>query len=165
MSTGVVMAVAAVAGAAVSAYGAVRQGQNAKEAAEYNARASEIEAAEAKRKAAYDAETSSMQFKELMGKQKALYAKAGVDLSSGSPLLTMSFQAEQAERDKQAILYSGKTAEQSSLTRASLFRDSGSDSQTAGYISGGSTFLSGLANTYTASQSGKSGVTNNYYNV
>ena len=165
MSTGVVMAVAAVAGAAVSAYGAVRQGQNAKEAAEYNAQASEREAAEAKRKAAYDAETSSMQFKELMGKQKALYAKAGVDLSSGSPLLTMSFQAEQAERDKQAILYSGKTAEQSALTRAGLFRSTGSDAQTAGYISGGSTFLSGLANTYTASQSGKSGVTNNYYNV
>jgi len=165
MASGAIMAVAAVAGAAVSAYGAIRQGQQAKEASEYNAKQSELAAAQAKEKAAYDAETSSMQFQELMGKQKALYAKAGVDLSSGSPLLTMSFQAEQAERDKQAILYSGKTASDSAITRASLFRNSGSDSQTAGYISGGSTFLSGLANTYTASQSGKSGVTNNYYNV
>ena len=160
-----VAAIAAVAGAAVAAYGAVRQGKAAKEAAKYNSNIAELDAAAAKKKAEYDAETSATQFKELMGKQRALYAKAGVDISSGSPLLTMSFQAEQAEKDKQAILYQGKTAEQSSLTRASLFRDSGSDSQTAGYISGGSTFLSGLANTYTASQSGKSGVTNNYYNV
>jgi len=159
-----VAAIAAVAGAAVAAYGAVRQGESAKEAARYNANIAELDAAAAKKKAAYDAETSSLQFKELMGKQKALYAKAGVDISSGSPLLTMSFQAEQAEKDKQAILYQGKTAEQSALTRASLFRNTGDDAATAGYISGGSTFLSGLSNAY-SSTSARTGTTNNYYNT
>lgn len=160
---GYVAAIAAVAGAAVSAYGAVKQGQSAKEAAEYNAQVAEKDAAAAKAKAEYDAETSSTQFAQLMGKQKALYAKAGVDITSGSPLLTMSFQAEQAERDRQAILTQGKTAEESALTRAALFRNTGSNASTAGYISGGSTFLSGLSSAYTTP---KTATTNyNFYNT
>jgi hypothetical protein len=82
----------------------------------------------------------------LMGRQRALYAKAGVDITEGSPLLMMSFQAQEAERDRQAILYGGKTAEQSDIDKANLFRFTGGNAQTGRYISGGSTFLSGLAN-------------------
>jgi hypothetical protein len=146
------LAAAAIVGAAVSAYGAVKQGQYAKASADYNAEISARDALAAKQKAEYDADTSALKFKQLLGKQRALYAKAGVDITEGSPLLMMSFQAEQAERDKQAILYGGKTQSQSDLDRANLFRMSGANSQTAGYISGGSTFLSGLANAGTYSK-------------
>lgn len=144
--------VAAVAGAAIAGYGAVKQGQAAKETSDYNAKIAERDALAAKNKADYDAEQSELKFNMLLGKQKALYAKSGVNLSEGSPLLMMTFQAEQAAKDKQAILFEGKSAEQADLDRANLFRMSGDNSATAGYISGGSTFLSGVSNAYTASK-------------
>ncbi|MDD2657193.1 MAG: hypothetical protein PHD04_00845 [Candidatus Pacebacteria bacterium] len=130
--------------AALSAYGMYRQGQAAEDASEYNARISENDALAAKEKAEYDAETSAREFKRLMGRQKALYAKAGVDITEGSPLLMMAYQAEEAERDRQAILFGGKTASQSALDKARLFRLEGSNAATAGNISAGSTFLTGL---------------------
>lgn len=139
-------AIAAVAGAAVSAYGAVKQGQYAKASSEYNAQIAQRDALAAQQKAEYDAETSERKFKSLIGRQRALYAKAGVDITTGSPLLMMSLQAEEAERDRQAILYSGKTAAQSDIDRMNLFKFQGGAAETAGYISGGSTFLTGLAN-------------------
>lgn len=157
-----VAAIAAVAGAAVSAYGAVKQGQAQKEANEYNARIAEENAAAAKKKAEYDAETSALEWKQLLGKQAALYSKAGVDISSGSPLLTMSFQAEQAERDRQAILYEGKTSSESALSQASLFRFYGSNASAASTYSATSSLLSSLANTYTSSKTTGT-TTNNYY--
>ena len=157
-----VAAIAAVAGAAVSAYGAVKQGQATKEANEYNAQIAEQNAAAAKKKAAYDAETSALEWKQLLGKQAALYSKAGVDISSGSPLLTMSFQAEQAERDRQAILYEGKTSSESALSQASLFRFYGSNASAASTYSATSSLLSSLANTYTSSKTTGT-TTNNYY--
>lgn len=157
-----VAAIAAVAGAAVSAYGAVKQGQAQKEANEYNAQIAEENAAAAKKKAEYDAETSALEWKQLLGKQAALYSKAGVDISSGSPLLTMSFQAEQAERDRQAILYEGKTSSESALSQASLFRFYGSNASAASTYSATSSLLSSLANTYTSSKTTGT-TTNNYY--
>ena len=142
-------AIAAVAGAAISAYGQIQQGKQAKEASEYNARIAERDAAAARAKAEFDADTSARKFQSLLGKQRALYAKAGVDIAEGSPLLMMTLQAEEAERDRQAIIYSGKTAEQSDLDRAGLSRMTGSNAQKAGYIGAGSTFLTGLAGTGT----------------
>ncbi len=145
-----VTAFAAVAGAGLAAYGAVKQGQYAKQASDYNAAISERDALAARQKAEYDAEASSQKFKSLLGRQRVLYAKAGVDIAEGSPLLMMTFQAQEAEKDRQAILYGGKTQAQSDLDKANLFRFSGGNAQTAGYISGGSTFLTGLANAGTA---------------
>jgi len=154
MAAATIMAVAAVAGAAVSAYGMVRQGQYQSAANEYNAQIAERDAEAARRKAALDADASERKFKSLLGRQRALYAKAGVDITEGSPLLTMTFQAEEAERDRQAILYSGKTAEQSDLDRAKLFRFTGSNASTASYIGAGSTFLTSAASAYGRANTG-----------
>jgi hypothetical protein len=148
MAPAVIAAWAAVAGSAVAAYGSIRQGQYQQAANEYNAQIAERDALAAQQKAEYDAETSERKFKMLLGKQKALYAKAGVDISEGSPLLMMTFQAEEAERDRQAILYSGKTAAQSDMDRGNLFRFSGSNAATSGYISAGSTLLTSAAKAY-----------------
>jgi len=143
-----VAAIAAVAGAAIAGYGMIQQGQYQKASNEYNAQISERDAEAARRKAQLDADASAAKFKSLLGRQRALYAKAGVDLSEGSPLLTMTYQAEEAEKDRQAILYEGKTAEQSDLDRAKLFRFSGSNAATGSYIGAGSTFLTSAVNTY-----------------
>jgi hypothetical protein len=139
-----IAAAAVIAGSAISAYGSIRQGKKAEEAAEANAQIAEKDARMATEKAEYDAATSAKEYKVLMGRQKALYAKAGVSLNEGSPLLMMSYQAGEAERERQAILYGGKTAEQASLDRANLFRMTGSEAKKAGYITGGSTFLTSL---------------------
>lgn len=143
-------AIAAVAGAAISAYGAVKQGQYQKATSEYNAQIAQRDAEAARQKAEYDAEQSSREFKMLLGKQKALYAKAGVDLTEGSPLLMMAWQAEEGKRERELILQGGRTAEQSDLAKANIFRFQGGQAQTAGTISGGSTFLTGLANAGTS---------------
>ena len=152
-----IAAYAAIAGAAIAAYGAIQQGQYQKKAAEYNAQIAERDADAARRKAQYDADVSGRKFKMLMGKQRALYSKAGVDLASGSPLLRLTFQAEEAERDREAILWGGRTQAESDESRANLFRMQGSQASTAGYISGGSTFLTSLGSLYSGSSGASSG--------
>lgn len=141
-------AIIMVASAAVSAYGSYKQGKQEKEAANANAEIERQNAAAAQKKAEYDAETSALEWKQLMGKQKAMYAKAGVDIASGSPLLTRAFEAEQAERDRQAILYNGRTASESANARAALYKKTGSDAYKAGQVQAGSTFLSSVAKAY-----------------
>ena len=141
-------AIAAVAGAAISAYGAIRQGQYAEAAAEYNAKIADRDAEAARKKAEYEAERSELKFKMLMGKQRALYSKAGVDIASGSPLLMMTFQAEEAERDREAILWGGRNESESDEARARLFRFQGGNAATAGYINAGSTLLTSLGSAY-----------------
>ena len=149
-------AIIMVASAAVSAYGSYQQGKRAKEAADANAALERQNAEAARRKAEYDAERSALEWKQLMGRQKALYAKAGVDITSGSPLLTLAFESEQAEKDRQAILYSGRTAEASANARASLYEKTGNDAYKSSYIAAGGTFLSGVAKAYDTSYFGSS---------
>ena len=137
----------AVAGTAVSVVGQIQQGKQQEKIAEYNAAIAEQEAVAASKKAAFDADASARRFKVLMGKQRALYAKAGVDIASGSPLLLLTAQAEEAERDRQSILFGGQVASTQRTNQAGLFRLKGSQARTASRIGAGSTFLTGLGQT------------------
>ena len=130
----------------MAAYGSYRQGQYAKRAGEYNAQIAERDAEMAAQKAEYDAEASTRKFKMLMGKQRALYSKSGVDISKGSPLLMLTLQAEEAERERQAIYYGGDVASQQERSRAEMSRFQGEEAAIAGRIGAGSTFLTGLGN-------------------
>lgn len=142
------------AAAAASAYGSYTQGQNAKRTAEYNAAIARNEAEAARQKSVFDAETSREKYARLMGRQRALYSKAGVDITSGSPLLMLADQAYEAEREKESILYSGEVGAAKYLNTASMYEYTGQNAATAGMITAGSTVLSGLSNAGT-----------NYYNI
>lgn len=138
--------IASVAAGGLSAAGQYRQGQYQEKMAEYNAGIANNEAIAAQQKADYDAEASAQKFKILMGRQRAMYAKAGVDITSGSPLLMLSNQALEAEKERQAIQYGGNIASQSEKNKATMFRFQGKNAGQAGQINAASTFLSSLAN-------------------
>jgi len=139
-------AAAAILAAATTAYGTYVSGQNQQTMADYNAKVAANDAAAAQHQAEYDAEASAERYKILMGRQRALYAKAGVDLTSGSPLLAMANQAYEAEEEKQAILYGGKVNSSKALNQSTLYSLTGSSAARAGNIGATSSFLSGVAN-------------------
>jgi hypothetical protein len=148
------VAIMALVGSAVSAFGSYRQGQQQKSVAEYNAAIARNEAEAARQKAAFDAETSREKYARLMGRQRALYSKSGVDITSGSPLLLLADQAYEAERDKQAILYSGEVSATKDLNQASMFEYAGENAESAANLTAGTSLVSGIANAGT-----------NYYNM
>lgn len=137
---------ASAVSAGVGAYSAYSSGQQQKKAGEYNAEVAESEAVAANQKAEYESELSRKKFKTMLGQQALAYSDAGVDLSSGSPLLMMALQAEEGQREQQEIKYTGSTYAGRALNQGYLSRMQGRQAGTAGKIGAGATFLSGLAN-------------------
>jgi hypothetical protein len=82
-------------------------------------------------------EASRQKFTVLMGRQRMLYAAAGVDLTSGSPLLVLADTAMKAEMESSRI----KTAGES---ESELQRYYGRVAAFGGKIGGLTTFLTGL---------------------
>jgi len=122
--------VASVAGTVVSAYGQYGKGKAEQRAYEYNAEV-------ALQKSKFEEEASRKKSKYLLGKQRLLYAKAGVDISAGSPLAMMAYTAGEAEKEAQMIGWGGET-------EAEKQRMYGKAAARAGEIGGISTFLTGL---------------------
>ena len=118
-------------GSAASAFGQYKQGQAQRAAYDYNADATLEKMRE-------DEETSAAKFGHLMGRQRSLYAKAGVDIASGSPLLIAMDTAMQATEEQQRIKASG-------TTEANLQRYYGKVAESSANTSAFSTFLSGLS--------------------
>jgi hypothetical protein len=115
----------------ISAFGSYEKGQAEKAADDYNAQIT-IEQMHQKM------QTSEEEFSALMGRQRALYAKAGVDISSGSPALILASTAYKESLDQQRIKEGGEQ-------RAALLRWEGSEAAHVGEFGAFSTFLTGLA--------------------
>jgi len=115
---------------AVSGFAQYKQGQAQQAAYDYNANVTLEQMKEHE-------ETSEAQYANLMGRQRALYAKAGVDITSGSPLLIAAFTAAQATEEQQRIQYSGET-------EADLERYYGKVAASSATTGAMSTFLTGL---------------------
>lgn len=131
-------------GTGLSAYGMYRQGESAKAAAGFNEDVAAANAEAARSKAAYEEEVQREKLKRMMGRTRALYAKAGVNLDEGSPLLSLMQQTEEAERDAQAIRYNGDVAATQALNQGRLAAFQGNQAYQAGMIGAGSTFLTGM---------------------
>ncbi len=132
-NAGTVGTVASVAGTTLSAVSAYRSGQAQKEAYKYS---SEI----ARRKGQQEEQIHRDKLRKLMSSQRALYAKAGVDLSSGSPLLLLTETAEEGERDAIRIRHGAKE-------ESNLGKYYGRQARRAGATTSGSTLLTGLGST------------------
>jgi hypothetical protein len=127
----------------VSAIAQYKKGQGESAAYDYNANV-------ALEKMKQDEEASAYKFSALMGKQRSLYAKAGVDITSGSPLLVLADTAMQAEEERQRIEYAGETS-------AQLQKYYGDVAEYTGKVGAGTTFLTSLGRAglgYTAAQKG-----------
>ena len=117
-------------GSAVSGWSQYKGGKAQEGAYKYNA---EI----AVQKAQHEEELSRAKYEQLKGKQAVLYAKSGVDLSSGSPLLVMADTAFQEEQEAQYIEKGGEN-------EWKIDRYYGKVAAYQGEVGGWSTFLTGL---------------------
>jgi hypothetical protein len=88
-------------------------------------------------------------FDRLMGRQASLYAKAGVDISSGSPLLVMTETAREKGQEESDIGRAGRE-------QAALDKYYGKVAAFSGTMGGMSTFLKGLSGALQGMQSSSS---------
>lgn len=139
-----------VASTAVSAGGAIYQGQQQKKAAEFNAQVAERNAVAAQNKAKYDEGIHRDRVKALLSKQRAIIGKSGLQLE-GSPLLALLDTTEQGELDALAIRHGGDVQAARYRSSATASRMQGSAARTGSYLKAGSTLLSGAASAGLAS--------------
>ena len=134
--------VALIAGAVVSAAGAISAGQAQKSAAKYNAALAEEEGRAARAKAAFDEDRHRDQVERLQSSARALLGGRGIDIE-GSPLLALADNAMEGELDALAIRYGGDVAEMRARAEAASQRFSGKQAVTASYFKAGSSLLTG----------------------
>lgn len=134
-----------VASAAVSAYGAVRQGQATKAASKFNAAVADQNAAIARQEARDLAMQQSRENYLRLGAIRAAQGKSGGAAGEGSVLDVIGDAASQGELQRQYILRSGEMKAAGYTNTGMLDRMSGKNAQTAGYLQAGSELLAGGA--------------------
>lgn len=132
-----------VASAAVSAYGAIRQGQAAKAASKFNAAVADQNAVLARQEARDLAIQQSRENYLRLGAIRAAQGKSGGAADEGSVLDVIGDAASQGELQRQYILRSGELKAAGFTNTGMLDRMSGKNAQTAGYLQAGSALLSG----------------------
>lgn len=145
------MAAAAVpyllaASAAVSAIGAIQQGQAAKSAANYNATLEQMNARAARQDAADQAAQVDRENYLRLGAIRANQGKSGGAAGEGSVLDILSDAASQGELERQYVLKAGERKAFGHEASANLDRAQGRNAQTGSYLKAGSELLSGGAN-------------------
>ena len=150
-----------VASTAMSAIGAIQQGEAAQaqaqaeaNAARRNALIKEMQAGVERQQANIREEQQRRKARGLLGKQKAATAQAGIGFA-GSALDVMEDSANKAELDALTIRYEGDLRSRGLLADAESDRYSaevaivkGKNAKKAAYISAGASILSGAATGY-----------------
>ena len=137
-----VFPLAMMAGAALSAYGAIQQGQQAKKAAEYNAQLRTRDSQLALDQAGQEAQQVRWAGQRTHGTLLANYGAAGVT-SEGSPMDVLAASASQAKLDEETVLYKGRMKSTGYLSDAALNRVQGENAvqqsqlNAASYLIGG----------------------------
>ena len=149
------MAVLPIIAMVVSAAGAIYNGIQSSNAADYNAKVSEQNAEAAQQKARLEENIQRQKIRTLMSKQQALYGASGVDMA-GSPLLVMEDTAAKGELDALAIRYSGEIAARQARSQAEQFRQQGDSAMLGGFFKAGSSLLGGYNRSLGGSSSSSS---------
>jgi len=152
------LAALALAGAAagMGALQSLQAGKDAKAWSEYNAAVLEREAEMARQNAALEAEQQRKAGERMKGAQRAAFAKAGVDVGSGSPLDVLAETAAETELAVSTIKWAGEQQARRAISAAEASRMKGDAAKRASYWGAGTTLLSG------ASRMASQGA--NYYN-
>lgn len=149
--------VAGIASAGVGAIGAVQQGQAQKDSADYqaavdrnNAILSQRQARDALERGQADQQTQMRKNADALGRARASYASRGIEGNFGSPLEVMGDMAQFGALDaktigvnseREAAGYAAQAA--NSNASATLRQMQGNNAQTAGFIGGANSLLSG----------------------
>lgn len=135
---------AATIGTALSVVGALSQGQQANNAAKYNAAVARNNAIASRQQAAAEAAAQNRKARLTIGAMRAGYGASGVGME-GSPLDILEQSAANAELDRQNILYSGETQARGYDSTAGMELMSGKNAVRGSIISAGTSLLSGAA--------------------
>lgn len=141
------MCTLALIGTALSVGGALAEGQQSKQMAEYQAKAYE-------QQARADAQSSAFEQGQERHKQDLLQAQAraqagasGVAIS-GSPTEVMAANARQGQLDLKAIQYGSQLRQNGLATQAAIARFSGRQAVGASIFKAGSNLVSGISGLY-----------------
>jgi hypothetical protein len=137
---------AMAAGTAVTAYGQIQAGESQKKWSDYNAAVQRNVATNVAYQGSKEAESRRMAGQELIARQHVLYAKSGFKTAEGTPADLMLGTAAQIEDEANAILQKGEFGWERGMGEAGMTEASGKTAEQAGYWSGGSTLITGLAN-------------------
>ena len=132
-----------VAGAAISAYGAMQQSKAQAEAATYNARLSDQQAQMSLDQAGAEAATLRRQTEQRQGSLLAGYGAAGVT-ADGSPTDVLRMSVESASLDEQNVLYRGRVKATGYGNESVLNRMGAKTATEAGYYGAASSLLTGF---------------------
>lgn len=131
-----------VASTAVSAAGAIMQGQQANAAAQAQAAAYEQQQQNEQKSAAFEAAQQDRKQRLEMANARAQIGASGVGFA-GSPSAVLAANAGQAQLDLEAIRYGSQLRQNQLGTQANLSRLEGRQARTASFINAGSAVLSG----------------------
>jgi hypothetical protein len=132
-----------VAGAGTSALGSLATGFGQYESGQEQKQAYDYNAAIAIQRMQDQMQESEAKYSTLIGKQAASYAKSGVDVSSGSPLLVMAHTALMSGREQASEAQAG-------TEEANLQRYYGRVAAFQGTFGGITSFLTGLTKSTTS---------------
>lgn len=138
-----------LAGATISAVGAIQQGKAARAAAEFNARISRENAQIAREQTIQAVRQTDRENYLRLGAIRAAQGASG-GKAEGSVLDILADTAAQGEIQRQDVIYRGALAERGYLNTAALDQASGRNASRQGYLQAGSELLQGAGNAYVA---------------
>jgi hypothetical protein len=136
-----------MAGAAISAIGAIKQGQAAKAAADFNATVNQQNAGIARQEARDLAQQHDRETYQRLGAIRAAQGHAG-GTNEGSVLDVLADTASQSELERQQIMYRGELKARGYLNTATLDTFQGETAKDASYMKAGSELLGGASRAY-----------------
>ncbi len=139
-----------IAGAAMSAIGAIQQGKAAKAAADFNVKVGEQNAAISRQNAADQARQQERETYMRLGAVRAAQGASGGAAGEGSVLDVIGDVAAQGELEKQQIIYRGELAARGYQNTATLDAFSGETAQKSSYWKAGAELLSGASKAYSS---------------
>jgi hypothetical protein len=141
-----------IAGAAFSAYGAIRAASAEKAAANYQRQVADNNATASRQAAVADERRQRMLASKQLGQMRANYAASGLSMD-GSPEDVLADSATNAELDVLIIRSNGENRARGYQSDSNLSRMRGDSAAESGYLSAAGTLLGGAAKTYDHYQS------------
>ncbi|WP_246691845.1 MULTISPECIES: hypothetical protein [unclassified Mesorhizobium] len=141
------LALLGLAGTALSAGGALVEGQQSKQMADYQAKAYEQQAQAEAQSSAFEQSQERHKQDLLQAQARAQAGASGVGIS-GSPAEVLAANARQGQVDLDAIQYSSKLRQNNLNSQAAISRFSGKQAVTASIFNAGGALVGGLSKIY-----------------
>lgn len=145
------MCTLALIGTALSVGGALVEGQQSRQMADYQAKAYEQQARADAQSAAFEQSQERHKQDLLLSQARAQAGASGVGIA-GSPTEVLAANARQGQLDIKAIQYGSQLRQNNLTTQAAISRFSGKQAVTAGIFKAGGNLVSGLSGIYDPSK-------------